>query len=87
MVTKGLRVKLRLREVRKAKGISQTTIARVIGKTSGAVWKYEFNFVPILAEDLHKIAQFLGVTMDELVEREAEDGDRAALLLEEVSHA
>lgn len=80
-------MKLRLREVRKDKGISQTTIARVIGKTSGAIWKYEHNLVPILAADLDKIAQFLGVTMDELVEREPDDGDRAALLVEEVSHA
>jgi transcriptional regulator with XRE-family HTH domain len=63
-------MKLRIREVRKAKGVSQTTIARVLGKTSGAVWKYEHNVVPILAADLYKIAKALGCSMDDLVEDE-----------------
>jgi transcriptional regulator with XRE-family HTH domain len=68
-------MKLRIREVRKAKGVSQTTIARVLGKTSGAVWKYEHHVVPILAADLYKIAKALGCSMDDLVE----DGPDSAL--------
>jgi transcriptional regulator with XRE-family HTH domain len=65
---KGWLVKWRIRAVRKAKGVSQTTLARAIGKTPGAMWKYEHNLVPILAEDLYIIAQELGVTIDELAE-------------------
>ena len=63
-------MQLRIREVRKAKGVSQTALARVLGKTSGTMWKYEHNVVPILAEDLYKIAKALHVTMDELVEED-----------------
>lgn len=68
-------MKLRLREVRKAKGVSQTTLARAIGKTPGAVWKYEHHLVPILAEDLYLMAKVLDVTMEELIEDpEAREG-------------
>ena len=65
-------MKLRIREVRKATGISQVALARVIGKTYSVISKYERGLVPILAEDLHKIAKALCVTMDELVEDETD---------------
>jgi transcriptional regulator with XRE-family HTH domain len=63
-------VKVRIRAVRKAKGVSQTALARAIGKTPGAMWKYEHNLVPILVDDLYIIAKALGVTIDELVDED-----------------
>ena len=79
-------MKLRIREVRKAKGISQTALARMIGKTSGTMWKYEHQIVPILAEDLYKTAKALDVTMDDLIVDDADIGVDE-LLVEDAPHA
>jgi transcriptional regulator with XRE-family HTH domain len=62
-------MKLRVREVRCQKGLTQTALAKLIGKTQGLVGKYERGDVRIPTDTLWSIAEALGVPIAQLFER------------------
>jgi transcriptional regulator with XRE-family HTH domain len=62
-------MKLRIREVRRQKGLTQTALAKLIGKTQGLVGKYERDEVRIPTDTLWSIAEALGVPIAQLFER------------------
>lgn len=61
---------MRLKELRKAKNISQTEIAKEIGTTQNGYSKYELEQVEPNIETLKKIADYYGVSLDYLCEHE-----------------
>lgn len=63
-----------LKEIRKQKGITQEQLADAVGVSSQAVSKWELNGYPD-ASLLPVIADFLGVTIDELFGNPAEKAD------------
>ena len=56
-----------IREARKAKGLSQDQLAKMIGVTQGAVAQWENGLTHPSFEVLPKLAAALGVTVDELI--------------------
>jgi transcriptional regulator with XRE-family HTH domain len=62
-------MKLRIREVRRQKGLTQTALAQLIGKTQGLIGKYERGEVRIPTDTLWSIAEALGVPIAQLFER------------------
>ena len=60
--------KLKLKEIRKEKGLSQKDLADKLEITQMMISKYEVNTKTPSLERLVEIASILGVTLDELVE-------------------
>lgn len=56
-----------IREARKAKGLSQDQLAKMIGVTQGAVAQWENGLTHPSFEVLPKLSAALGVTVDELI--------------------
>lgn len=56
----------RLKSLRKAKGVSQEEVARAIGISFSAYTKYENNGLRPKDSTKIKIAEYYGVTVDEL---------------------
>ena len=61
---------IRIKELRKERGLSQTAIAEAVGVTSGAVSQWEAGLTNPTLETLVKVAQVLGCTVDELLRTE-----------------
>lgn len=61
---------IKLKEVRKSKGISQTELANLLGTKQQSISKYEQGLDTPSLERLIEFAQILNVTLDELVEFE-----------------
>ena len=62
----------RIKEVLKDKGISQTWLARQMGKSYNTINEYSRNVRQPSLEDLYKIAEILDVEVKELlIERKA----------------
>ena len=59
----------RLKEVRKAKGFTQTEIATILGITQNAYCYWEKDKVKIDNQSLKKLADFYGVSVDYLLGR------------------
>jgi transcriptional regulator with XRE-family HTH domain len=72
-------MKLRIREVRRQKGLTQTALAKLISKTQGLVGKYERGDVRIPADTLWSIAEALGVPIAQLFEGQG-NGSRETVL-------
>jgi transcriptional regulator with XRE-family HTH domain len=63
----------RIKEVLKDKGISQTWLARQMGKSYNTINEYSRNVRQPSLEDLYKIAEILDVEVKELlIERKAQ---------------
>lgn len=61
---------IKLKEVRKSKGISQTELANLLGTKQQSISKYEQGLDTPSLERLIEFAQILNVTLDELVDFE-----------------
>ncbi len=61
---------MKLKELREQKGISQSQLAKYLGVVRSTVCQYEKGNRQPDTETLIKIANFLNVTVDELIERE-----------------
>ncbi len=61
---------LKIKEIRKEKGMSQLDVAKAIGVSVQTISGYETNYAFPTAERLVKLADFLGCTTDELLGRE-----------------
>ncbi|MFH0766616.1 MAG: helix-turn-helix transcriptional regulator, partial [Bacillota bacterium] len=59
---------LKLKEIRKKKGITQSGLAKLLKTKQQNISEYENQTVSPNLERLVEIAQILGVTLDELVE-------------------
>ena len=63
----------KLREIRKARGMTQTELSKVTGIHRTTINRYEKVGVDPKIETAEKLAKALGVTVNELIER-TEDG-------------
>lgn len=61
-------MRLRIREIRLAKGMTLKDVGDLIGRKPHSVWEYENNQTQVSACLLYAIAQALEVTVDELYE-------------------
>ena len=67
-------MRLKLRQLRKSKGISQTHISKVLGYTYPSGYSnIENGRSQLKLEQAKVIAEILGVTVDELVEEEGKN--------------
>ena len=62
-----IEVGLRVRTIRKAKGLTQVSLAEAAGVTFQQVQKYERGTNRISCSMLKRISEFLGVSMSELL--------------------
>ena len=63
-----LNYKFKLKEIRKIKGLSQNSLAKLLNTKQQNISEYENQIVSPNLERLVEIAKILGVTLDELVE-------------------
>ena len=63
-----MKINERLREIRKSKGITQSFIAKKMGRTSAWYCNIERGNRRLLAEDAKRIADILGVDIREIFE-------------------
>lgn len=59
---------MRLRELRQARGLTQTEVGAVIGKSAPTIYRIENGLSSVLLSDLHKLAVFYGVPVQELLD-------------------
>lgn len=62
---------MRLRQMRKARGLTQAQLGEVIGKSAPTIYRLESDLEPITLPDLRKLAAFFGVSVAVLIEDEA----------------
>ena len=67
---------LRLRELRKLKGLSQKEIAQSLGVTQSLISAYEKGERVPPIKKLLRLADILGVTIEELLEKTYQEGHR-----------
>ncbi|MGQ7467413.1 helix-turn-helix transcriptional regulator [Streptococcus suis] len=60
---------MKLKELRKSKGVTQVELGKAIGATSRTVARWEAEQVDMPFKTAVKIAKFLGVNLDELAEK------------------
>ncbi len=60
---------MKLKELRKAKGVTQVELGKAIGATSRTVARWEAEQVDMPFKTAVKIAKFLGVSLDVLAEK------------------
>ena len=60
----------RIKKVLKEKGISQTWLAKQMGKSYNSINEYARNVRQPSIEDLYRIAKVLGVNVKDLLEEE-----------------
>lgn len=60
-----------LKEARQLKGITQEQLAKMLGITQGAVAQWENGLTHPSFEMLPKVAEALGLTVDELIGKKA----------------
>ena len=63
---------LNIKELRKAQGMTQEQLAKLIGVTQGAISQWEEGLTHPAFSKLRKLATALGVTMDDLIGEEVE---------------
>ncbi|MGI5963648.1 MAG: helix-turn-helix domain-containing protein [Lawsonibacter sp.] len=62
-----MEIRLRLRELREAKGLSQRAVARSINVTPGAVAKWELGYTNPTMENILAMASLLNCSTDALL--------------------
>ncbi len=65
---------LRIKELRKEKGLTQKQLAAAIQSTDKNIWAYENNFALPTIETLSKLADYFEVSTDYLLGRSDETG-------------
>ena len=60
---------MKLKELRKAKGVTQVELGKAIGATSRTVARWEAEQIDMPFKTAVKIAKFLGVSLDVLAEK------------------
>ncbi len=58
---------LKIKEIRKEKGISQEVLAKMINTKQQMISRYEMNLISPTLDRLVEIARFLEVSLDQLV--------------------
>ena len=58
-----------IEEARKAKGLTQEQLAKMLGITQGAIAQWENGLTHPSFEMLPKLAEILGMTVDELINK------------------
>ena len=61
---------MRIKEMRKDVGLSQTELAKVINVTQGAISQWEKGLAQPTADKLPELAKVLGCSIDELFGKE-----------------
>ena len=61
----------RLKELRKAKGVTQKQMADLLGITERNYQRYEYGLVDPTASNVTKLADFFGVSVDYLLGRDS----------------
>lgn len=69
---------MRLREFRQARGLTQTEVGAVIGKSAPTVYRLEMGLKPIRLPELRKLAAFFGVSVAELIDDQPRNGQEHA---------
>lgn len=64
-----MEIRLRLRELREAAGLSQRAVAKAIHVTPGAVAKWELGYTQPTMDNILALASLLGCTTDALLGR------------------
>ena len=64
---------MRLRQLRKQHGLTQTQVGAVIGKSAPTLYRLETGREPITLPDLRKLAAFFGVSVAEMIEESSVD--------------
>ena len=64
---------IRIRELRKAAGLSQHSLAKTLGVTQGAISQWEQGWTHPSYKALRKLTESLGVTLNELYSEEDDD--------------
>ena len=62
---------MRLRQMRKERGLTQAQLGEVIGKSAPTIYRLETGLEAITLPDLRKLAAFFGVSVAVLIEDEA----------------
>lgn len=65
---------LKIKELRKEKGLTQKQLAEIIDSTDKNIWAYENNIALPNIETISKLADFFEVTTDYLLGRESDSG-------------
>lgn len=73
------RMKLRIAELRAARGLSQTDLAERLGTTQAAVSRMETGSRDLNTARLEQVARALGVTVADLIIEQYDDHTRAEL--------
>lgn len=68
-----MEIRLRLRALREAKGLSQRAVARDLGVTPGAVAKWELGYTQPTMDNILALASLLGCSTDALLGRSSMD--------------
>ena len=68
-----MEIRLRLRALREAKGLSQRAVARELGVTPGAVAKWELGYTQPTMDNILALASLLGCSTDALLGRSSMD--------------
>lgn len=68
---------MRLKELRRANGITQTELAAVIGISQSAIAQWELNIAKPQADKLPLLAKVLGCTIDDLLMDETGGSENA----------
>jgi transcriptional regulator with XRE-family HTH domain len=72
-----LGVGMRLRELRRQHGLTQTQVGAVIGKSAPTIYRLETGLASITLADLRKLAAFFGVSVADLIADPRPDFDKA----------
>ena len=64
---------MRLRQLRKQHGMTQTQVGAVIGKSAPTLYRLETGREPITLRDLRTLAAFFGVSVAEMIEEPCDD--------------
>ena len=65
---------LRLREIRKARGLSQEEVARLLGVSQSLISAYEKEERMPPVKKLVKLAKILNVSVEELLDKNSQEG-------------
>ena len=63
---------MRLRQLRKQHGLTQTQVGEIIGKSAPTIYRLETGREPITLPDLRKLAEFFGISVAALIEEPLE---------------
>ena len=69
-ITRKRKEAMRLRQIRKERGLTQTQLGEVIGNSAPTIYRLETGREPIRLSDLRTLAAFFGVSVAVLIEDE-----------------